>query len=84
MKSHSLPGWLALSKYYHSVCVFSIRTYKAIANSLEPLVYTGDAYARELNINMEALGKAQVASLPCTASSGSSTLGDSQGYSTNT
>ena len=63
--------------------MFSISTYKAVTKGSELLVYYGDGYARELNINMEAPGEAPAAGPPRTASSGVSTLGDSQGNGTN-
>ena len=50
--------------------VCSITPYKGIAKGSELLVYYGDAYARELNINMQTLGKAPDAAPPCMASSG--------------
>ena len=50
--------------------VFCYRTYKAIQKGSELLVYYGDAYARELNIDVQALRKAPAAAPSRTLSSG--------------
>ena len=49
-------------------------TYRAIAVFSELLVYYEDAYARELNINMQALGETPATGPPCTVSSGEGML----------
>ena len=73
--SHSKSSITSLTIVNLRICtnlspVFCRRTYKAIQKGSELLVYYGDAYARELNIDVRALRKAPAAAPPKASSSG--------------
>ena len=66
-----MSGLLACSCRLPALIAVCRRTYKAIQKGSELLVYYGDAYARELNIDVQALRKAPAAAPPRTLASGS-------------